>query len=382
MNVAKCLKDAAANGYSSQGAIHSVTLQNTSLSCQKEKKNKCDICPYRTVKRRDLLLHQLNHTFRENYLKCRYCEYYLLNTKGMKQHEILHGVIEPQSVNISFYQSQDRQSQGVETLPIEPESLLDANNECLKTETIVLKDKSMNEFTATYFVVKSIAPKTTAPKTSGGATCKSEKAYREKGSGTMYRCSTCPYTTKYSTHLREHLPNHKLYPGAIKCRYCVYYASNSLNAKQHELLHPEYEPDFTTSGKKDKFKHQCKMCPFEAPHPYLIDRHSQNHIYKENYAKCKHCDYFLVNRNNMNQHEILHKQRGIMDVRSLIENRRHLCKICPFQGTVKSQLEKHMKFHNRKNFNIKKGFYQCKYCKYYSDSNAKIKEHEILHVHV
>ena len=80
----------------------------------------------------------------------------------------------------------------------------------------------------------------------------------------------------------------------------------------------------------------------------------------------------------MNQHEILHKQRGVQEIRSMIE-RKHLCKICPFVANVKSQLEKHMKFHCRRNFNIKKGFYQCKYCKYYSDNNVKIKEHELLH---
>ena len=82
----------------------------------------------------------------------------------------------------------------------------------------------------------------------------------------------------------------------------------------------------------------------------------------------------------MNQHEILHKQRGLLEIRSMYENnKKHQCKICPFVATLKSQLEKHMKYHSRKNFNIKKGFYQCKYCKYYSDSNAKIKEHEQLH---
>ena len=61
--------------------LHSVTLDKVVVT-SKEKKNVCDMCPYRTVKKRDLLLHQLNHTFRENYLKCRYCNYYLLNTKG------------------------------------------------------------------------------------------------------------------------------------------------------------------------------------------------------------------------------------------------------------------------------------------------------------
>ena len=204
----------------------------------------------------------------------------------MKQHEVLHGMVEPSSINISFYESTERIID--EPVEPEPESLADANNECIKLESIVLKDKTMNDFTATYFVVKSLP-------TASSPTENNQKAsYREKGSGTSYRCALCPYRTKYSTHLREHLPNHKLYPGAIKCRYCVYYASNSLNAKQHELLHPEYEPDLAALAKKEKFRHKCKMCPFEAPHPYLIERHSQNHIFKEGYAKCKHCDYCKI----------------------------------------------------------------------------------------
>ena len=295
------MTDGSSNAASAtNGTTSNVTLLNltstVSLTPQKEKKNKCDQCPYKTVKKRDLLLHQLNHTYKENYLKCRYCDYYLLNTKGMKQHEILHGIVEPNEVNVQFYEAAERAASATaEPIPVEPEpeSLMNCeNSESLKLESIVLKDKTMNDFTASYYVVKSLtSANTTQVKDQKGGANGSNVSYREKGSGTMYRCAICPYTTKYSTHLREHLPNHKLYPGAIRCRYCVYYASNSLNSKQHELLHPEYQPDMVRVCKQDKFKHKCKMCPFEAPHPYLIERHSQNHIYKEGYAKCKHCDY-------------------------------------------------------------------------------------------
>jgi hypothetical protein len=62
--------------------IQTTTVTLKGYAMPKEKKNKCEQCPYRTAKKRDLLLHQLNHTFREGYLKCRYCDYYLLNTKG------------------------------------------------------------------------------------------------------------------------------------------------------------------------------------------------------------------------------------------------------------------------------------------------------------
>ncbi len=65
-----------------------------------EKKKFCPECPYKAVKNREIKCHQLNHAYKEGYLKCRYCNYYLMNTKGMKQHEVLHAADKTYSVYV------------------------------------------------------------------------------------------------------------------------------------------------------------------------------------------------------------------------------------------------------------------------------------------
>ena len=69
-----------------------------------------------------------------------------------------------------------------------------------KVETLNISDKSGDEFSISY-IVKKLAT--------------SSNKYREKGSSTIYCCQLCPYTTKFSTHLREHLPHHRQYPRSV-----------------------------------------------------------------------------------------------------------------------------------------------------------------------
>ena len=40
---------------------------------------------------------------------------------------------------------------------------------------------------------------------------------------------------------------------------------------------------------------------------------------------------------------------------------------------------RHVKFHDKSNINIKKGYYTCEYCQYYSTNTGKLKQHEALH---
>jgi len=75
------------------------TPSERGFKSEKEKKKFCPECPYKAVKNREIKCHQLNHVYREGYLKCRYCNYYLINTKGMKQHEVLHATDKSYTVN-------------------------------------------------------------------------------------------------------------------------------------------------------------------------------------------------------------------------------------------------------------------------------------------
>ena len=309
------------------------------VSVEKEKKKTCPICPYKAVKNREIKCHQLNHEFKEGYIKCRYCDYYLANTKvkyykmtscsirylnnllkGMKQHEILHSmdksfheikqIQQEKEKELEILKTQQQIQQKIleqqqktkiksqqaapkvdasavskeqvtiasetnnSSAPKEPPAV--ANTQlsaeeisiikttlkdpeiCSKQETITMIDKKGIEFSISYLVSKLTS-----------ATNK----YREKGSSTMYCCQSCPYTTRFSTHLREHLPHHRAYPKSVKCRYCEYYASNTLNLKQHEILHPQYqvakvkkptkkdlEQPTVFKNEKALRKHKCQIC--------------------------------------------------------------------------------------------------------------------------
>jgi Zn ribbon nucleic-acid-binding protein len=50
----------------------------------------CESCPYKTNNYCNLKQHLLQHRFREGYFKCRYCSYYVVLLRLLKQHEILH----------------------------------------------------------------------------------------------------------------------------------------------------------------------------------------------------------------------------------------------------------------------------------------------------
>ncbi len=76
------------------------TPSERGFKSEKEKKKFCPECPYKAVKNREIKCHQLNHMYRDGYLKCRYCNYYLVNTKGMKQHEVLHAVDKEFTFNV------------------------------------------------------------------------------------------------------------------------------------------------------------------------------------------------------------------------------------------------------------------------------------------
>ena len=71
---------------------------NTSANGQLKTKKKmfyCQTCPYKTNNYCNLKQHLLQHKFQEGYYKCRYCSYYVVMVRLLKQHETLHGEYEP-----------------------------------------------------------------------------------------------------------------------------------------------------------------------------------------------------------------------------------------------------------------------------------------------
>lgn len=118
---------------------------------------------------------------------------------------------------------------------------------------------------------------------------------RIKGNRKMYFCQSCSFKTVNIFNLKKHLLNHNYQKDSIKCRYCEYYASNSLRIKHHEMLqHPDtYQAlDKVESEKKI---HSCKMCPYKTNNiTQLKKTHLVHHQYQEGFYKCRYCQYYVV----------------------------------------------------------------------------------------
>ena len=70
--------------------IHSEYKPSLNESWSKKKKQSCLICPYKANKQAHLKDHVAKHEFKAGYLKCRYCDYYVVNTSALTQHEVIH----------------------------------------------------------------------------------------------------------------------------------------------------------------------------------------------------------------------------------------------------------------------------------------------------
>ncbi len=70
--------------------IHPEYRPSPNESWSKKKKQSCVLCPYKANKSAHLKDHVAKHEFKEGYLKCRYCDYFVVNTSALTQHEVIH----------------------------------------------------------------------------------------------------------------------------------------------------------------------------------------------------------------------------------------------------------------------------------------------------
>ena len=212
--------------------------------------------------------------------------------------------------------------------------------EFCKIQLLTLTDKMGVEFKTSYRVVKSVPTENVNLK---------KDNYKAKGSSTLYHCMLCPFKSVKIKFIKDHLVYHKPYPNSIKCRYCDFYLPHTLSMNQHEMLHREYEPlsgnnslnvsdsanfngnntvrsildlsDGAASGginsvsstpvklqnvtlekivvHKEK-KNLCNLCPYKTVKKRDLLLHQLNHTYRENYLKCRFCDYYFIQHYSMN----------------------------------------------------------------------------------
>ena len=167
----------------------------------------------------------------------------------------------------------------------------------------------------------------------------------------IHSCELCPFKSSHLTNLKKHMTNHDANgkEDFKKCKFCDYYARYPSLIKAHEKLHKRSGDTFESLGGQKK---ACKLCPYKTVHSLLLivyriqisfqknlilhsnmtkqsnntnlARHILNHNYKENYTKCRYCDYYVSDSAQIAKHEIIHIDYSP-------NPNIHVCKKCPYR---------------------------------------------------
>ena len=116
------------------------------------------------------------------------------------------------------------------------------------------------------------------------------------------QCDKCPYN---GVQLNRHIKHHKFVENFFKCRYCDYYLSKKSAIYQHEVNHTKYASSQCKNLAKKK-KKSCSLCPYKAYNSLQLKCHVSNHEFKEECLKCRYCDYYVLKKSHLIQHEVIH----------------------------------------------------------------------------
>ena len=218
-----------------------------------------------------------------------------------------------------------------------------------------------------------------------------EKKGIETNPDSEFQCDLCPFKSRFQTSLSKHKKNHELTSGNYKCRYCNFFSSYEYNMTNHEMLHPEYQPqdkpivtkasprlsllkpNETIRNTNSRFS--CQLCPYKTVDMRTVKVHLERHTPFPGALKCKYCNYYVSQRFGylLEKHEKLH-----LPIQDEIDksdfNRNYQCEICPYKAKDRKSLISHIQKHN-----YREGAEKCRYCSFYNLKKFNLLNHEKLH---
>jgi KRAB domain-containing zinc finger protein len=205
--------------------IHSGYKPSVNESWSKKKKQSCLLCPYKANKQAHLKDHVAKHEFKDGYLKCRYCDYYVVNTSALTQHEVIHD----EYVQL---EGRDKLMHACTKCPFKADKpcfLAEHNvhhtfkvgyQKCRYCDFYAWSNAHMPQHEILHPQYEKPEPRVV-----------------------IFPCSKCPYQAKTKLYLKQHEENHVSKRDHAKCRYCDFYLSTMSCMKRHEMLHKtEYTP--------------------------------------------------------------------------------------------------------------------------------------------
>ena len=351
---------------------------------ESENKYKCKTCPYSTKYLRLIKTHRMQHTpSEERQACCPYCPYYVTVKSALTRHLAVH---------------KEHQHKGLD------ESQNGIENEGHESEEALAGE---------YFEESDMEDSL------------DDGSCDEDETEAKYRCGICPYTTPHRRLIKVHTEQHK--PSEERqacCPYCPYYVSKKRYLIKHLEVHEEHKNQAVKDDEKSDTEEEsmdtagndtdqsddepeaedetdtnekifsCYICPYTTPHRRLIKIHTAKHTPSiDRQARCDYCPYYGSVKSLLGKHMMVHKEyrdlKGIKAEDSVgtgadntldddeddDDTTVRQCNLCPYLATSGHSLKRHKTFHT----GTEERQVQCPYCPYFVKSQARLANHIVVH---
>ncbi|KAF5278832.1 hypothetical protein FQR65_LT03520 [Abscondita terminalis] len=385
-----------------------------------EKKFKCDLCDYRSVRKGYLQLHMNKH-----YLKCDKCEYKTLAQIEFSDHKKVH--IEKRAPSIDNVSSRKGASTEEKKFKCNLCDYKSTRNAHLKTHMMKHTLRCDKCYYTTLVEIEFLEHKKTH------ANLSSEKAvekcncimcgYESAGNDDLrthvkteecdteqddkkFKCTLCNYKCTRRSYLKTHMNKHNL-----KCVECNYTTLVETEFLDHKKVHAALIIPKTENTEEEKFN--CTLCGYECTRDVDLQKHMSEHEGGE-YAslvnmefldqdeaangeekkfKCNLCGYSSIRiglfKAHMNKH--VFKCEEFSDDNPNVSGPQYKCEFCDYRGARLSHLQRHMNKHyleepeilDHKNLQVEQQVdekkFKCNLCDYRSTRNAHLQKHMNRH---
>ena len=350
------------------------------MSAQEESGNKykCEICAYSTPYLRLIKTHREQHTPSEaRQACCPYCPYYVTVKSALTRHLAVH--------------------------PEHQEKRLDESQNGIESEEALAEE---------YLEESDIGDSV------------DDDSCDEDETEEKYRCDICPYTTVHTRLIKVHREQHK--PSKERqacCPYCPFYvtkkqylirhlevhknqalkddeksdteeeAEESMDTADDDADQSDDEAEVEDETDANEKIYSCYICPYTTPHRRLIKIHTAKHTPSvDRQARCDYCPYYGSVKSLLGKHMMVHKEyrdlKGIKAEEDSVGTRAdntlnddeddtavRQCNLCPYLATSGHSLKRHKTFHT----GSEERQVQCPYCPYFVKSQARLANHLVVH---
>ncbi|XP_061780127.1 zinc finger protein 513-like isoform X2 [Nerophis lumbriciformis] len=308
-----------------------------------QKPHRCPLCPYASAQLVNLQRHTRTHTGEKPY-HCHQCSYACSSLGNLRRHQRLHAqerrprrdqgirkamrrkekIASDLTLQVSqdsaYLQMQDRLTSASNLLPVLLFPL------CCRLCGLTLEEADMEDVNmedgedGEWQVCRRCSLDSLIK--DGMARPNVPLAPREprRRGNKLYRCSLCPFLSRYPNHLVRHSHTHsdeKPHP----CPHCPYTSSHLDNLKRHMRVHTGEKPYqcpsciYACGNLANLRRHErihsgakpfhCDICSYSCNQSMNLKRHMLRHSGEKPYA-CGECDYTTGHLDNYKRHQRKH----------------------------------------------------------------------------